>query len=53
MLRTALELVDERPIREEPAPAEAAVAAPPTPAAPAAPQPVEADGDTGIRQIAG
>jgi cell division initiation protein len=49
LLRTALELVDEEPPREEPAQAEA----PPAPAQTAGPQPVEADGDAGIRQVAG
>ncbi len=47
LLRTALELVDEERPRQEPVPDE-------KPAEPAAgPQPVDADADAGIRQVAG
>ena len=47
LLRTALELVDDGPEREEAAQAEAPPAQ--APAQPASPQPVEVDGDQGIR----
>jgi cell division initiation protein len=50
MLRTALEQVDDRPPREQPpAQTETPQAAHP----PVGPTPVEADGDPGIRQVAG
>jgi cell division initiation protein len=51
LLRTALELVDDQPAREAPAQSEPSAAQPP--ATPTTPQPVEVDGDPGIRQIAG
>jgi cell division initiation protein len=51
LLRTALELMDEGPEREEPAHPEAAGAE--TPAVPPAPHAVEVHGDQGIRRVAG
>jgi cell division initiation protein len=51
LLRTALELVDDPPAREETATPEAPPAQ--APAVPTPPQPVELEADQGIRRVAG